>query len=57
MNCARGTDVLVMHMAVPETIGTVGRNLHAPPGVIANIAHLNGCRDINSESFYAPQPV
>ena len=35
---ARGVDVLVMHMPVPENIGGVGRNLHAPPSVIGKIA-------------------
>jgi len=35
---AHGTDVLVMHMPVPENISGVGRKLHAPPSVIGNIA-------------------
>jgi ribonuclease BN (tRNA processing enzyme) len=35
---ARGADVLLMHMPVPENIGRVGRNLHAPPSVIGKIA-------------------
>jgi ribonuclease BN (tRNA processing enzyme) len=37
---ARGTDVLVMHMPVPENISGVGRKLHAPPSVIGNIAKM-----------------
>jgi len=35
---ARGADVLVMHMPVPEGISGAGRRLHAPPGVIGDIA-------------------
>ena len=35
---ARGADVIVMHMPVPEGITGVGRRLHAPPGVIGDIA-------------------
>ena len=35
---ARGTDILIMHMPVPENIGGVGRRLHAPPSVIGEIA-------------------
>lgn len=35
---ARGADVLVMHMPVPEGITGVGRKLHAPPSVIGKIA-------------------
>ena len=38
----RGADVLVMHMPVPENIGGVGRNLHAPPSVIVKIAAETG---------------
>jgi hypothetical protein len=39
---ARGTDVLVMHMPVPENISGVGRKLHAPPSVIGKIAAESG---------------
>jgi len=35
---ARGADILVMHMPVPENIGGAGRKLHAPPSIIGNIA-------------------
>ncbi len=35
---AKDTSILVMHMAVPEDIGGVGRRLHAPPSVIGAIA-------------------
>lgn len=38
INFARGSDVLVMHMPVPEDIGGVGRKLHAPPSIIGKIA-------------------
>jgi len=39
---ARGTDVLVMHMPVPENVGGVARKLHAPPSVIGKIAAETG---------------
>jgi ribonuclease BN (tRNA processing enzyme) len=35
---ARGTDVLVMHLPVPENISGVGRKLHAPPSLVGKIA-------------------
>jgi ribonuclease BN (tRNA processing enzyme) len=35
---AKGADILVMHMAVPENITGAGRNLHTPPSVIGKIA-------------------
>ena len=35
---AKGADVLVMHMVVPENVEGVGRRLHAPPSVIGDIA-------------------
>ena len=35
---AQGTDILVMHMPVPEKVTGAGRNLHAPPSIIGNIA-------------------
>jgi len=35
---ARGADVLVMHLVVPENVKGVGRRLHAPPSVIGEIA-------------------
>lgn len=39
---ARDTDVLVMHMPVPENVGGVARKLHAPPSVIGKIAAETG---------------
>ena len=39
---ARGADVLVMHMPVPENISGVGRKLHAPPSLIGKIAAETG---------------
>ena len=38
LDFAHDTDVLLMHMPVPEGITGVGRKLHAPPSVIGNIA-------------------
>ena len=35
---AKDADVLVMHMPVPEDVTGAGRKLHAPPGVIGEIA-------------------
>ena len=35
---AKDADVLVMHMPVPEGVTGAGRKLHAPPGVIGEIA-------------------
>ena len=35
---ARGADILVMHMVVPENVAGAGRALHAPPGRIGEIA-------------------
>jgi ribonuclease BN (tRNA processing enzyme) len=35
---AKNADVLVMHMPVPQGVSGVGRKLHAPPGVIGEIA-------------------
>jgi ribonuclease BN (tRNA processing enzyme) len=35
---AKNADVLVMHMPVPQDVSGVGRKLHAPPGVIGEIA-------------------
>jgi ribonuclease BN (tRNA processing enzyme) len=35
---ARGADVLVMHLVVPENVKGVGRRLHAPPSIIGKIA-------------------
>jgi ribonuclease BN (tRNA processing enzyme) len=35
---AKDATILVMHMPVPEGVGGAGRNLHAPPSVIGQIA-------------------
>ena len=35
---ARNATILVMHMPVPEGVSGAGRQLHAPPSVIGNIA-------------------
>jgi len=50
---ARGADILVMHMAVPENIGRVGRNLHAPPSIIAKIAVSTGADKLVLSHFMA----
>ena len=50
---ARGTDVLVMHMPVPENIGGVGRKLHAPPSVIGKIAAETGTGKLVLSHFMA----
>lgn len=35
---ARNADVLVMHLAIPESAGSVARSLHAPPSRIGEVA-------------------
>ena len=50
---ARGTDVLVMHMPVPENISGVGRKLHAPPGIIGKIAAETGASTLVLSHFMA----
>ena len=50
---ARGTDVLVMHMPVPENIDGVGRKLHAPPSVIGTIAAQTGAGTLVLSHFMA----
>jgi len=50
---ARGVDVLIMHMPVPENIGGVGRNLHAPPSVIGKIAAETGAAKLVLSHFMA----
>ena len=39
---ARNATILVMHMPVPEGVSGAGRQLHAPPSVIGNIAQQAG---------------
>jgi len=50
---ARGADVLVMHMPVPEGISGVGRKLHAPPSVIGDIAAASGVKKLVLSHFMA----
>ncbi|MGA9575761.1 MAG: MBL fold metallo-hydrolase [Lysobacterales bacterium] len=50
---ARGADVLVMHLAVPENISGIGRNLHAPPSVIGRIAAETGAGKLVLSHFMA----
>jgi ribonuclease BN (tRNA processing enzyme) len=50
---ARATDVLVMHMPVPEDISGVGRKLHAPPSVIGSIAAKAGVEKLVLSHFMA----
>lgn len=50
---ARDTDVLVMHMPVPENISGVGRKLHAPPSVIGKIAAETGAGKLILSHFMA----
>jgi len=50
---ARGTDVLVMHMPVPENISGVGRKLHAPPSLIGKIAAETGTAKLVLSHFMA----
>lgn len=50
---ARGADVLVMHMPVPENISGIGRKLHAPPSVIGKIAAETGTAKLVLSHFMA----
>jgi len=50
---ARGADVLVMHLAVPENTRGVGRKLHAPPSVIGKIAAATGAGTLVLSHFMA----
>jgi len=50
---ARGADVLVMHMPVPEGISGVARRLHAPPSVIGDIAAATGAGKLVLSHFMA----
>jgi ribonuclease BN (tRNA processing enzyme) len=50
---ARGADVLVMHMPVPEGVSGVGRRLHAPPSVIGDIATASGAGKLVLSHFMA----
>jgi len=50
---ARGTDVLVMHMPVPEGVTGVGRKLHAPPSLIGKIATETGTEKLLLSHFMA----
>lgn len=50
---AQGADILVMHMPVPEGVSGVGRNLHAPPGVIGSIAAKTGAGKLILSHFMA----
>ena len=50
---AHGADVLVMHMPVPLRFICVGRNLHAPPSVIAEIATKSATKKLVLSHFMA----
>ena len=50
---AHDTDLLVMHMPVPENISGVGRKLHAPPSLIGKIAAETGTRKLLLSHFMA----
>ena len=50
---ARGADVLVMHMVVPEDVDRVGRALHAPPSRIGEIAAAASPRQLVLSHFMA----
>ena len=50
---ARGVDVLVMHMPVPESISGIGRKLHAPPSLIGKIAAETGTGKLVLSHFMA----
>ncbi len=50
---AKNANVLVMHMPVPEGVTGAGRKLHAPPGVIGEIAAKAAVRTLVLSHFMA----
>ena len=50
---AKNADVLVMHMPVPEGVTGAGRQLHAPPSVIGDIAANAGVEKLVLSHFMA----
>ncbi len=50
---AKNATVLVMHMPIPEGAGGVARRLHAPPGVIADIASESRAKTLVLSHFMA----
>lgn len=50
---ARGADVLVMHLVVPEGITGAGRKLHAPPSRVGEIAAATGAKTLVLSHFMA----
>lgn len=50
---ARGADLLVMHMAIPEGIGGPASRLHATPGEIGRVAAAAGARRLVLSHFMA----
>lgn len=50
---AKDATVLVMHMPVPEGVTGVGRKLHAPPGVIGEIASAANVETLVLSHFMA----
>lgn len=50
---AKGADLLVMHLVVPEDIEGAGRRLHAPPSVIGDVAARAAPRRVVLSHFMA----
>ena len=50
---AKGADILVMHLVVPEDVSGVGRRLHAPPSVVGGLAARAGARKLVLSHFMA----
>ena len=50
---AKGVDLLVMHLVVPEGIEGAGRRLHAPPSVIGEVAARAAPRRVVLSHFMA----
>jgi ribonuclease BN (tRNA processing enzyme) len=53
INFANEADILVMHLPVPEEIQGAGRNLHAPPSIIGNIAARTKTKKLVLSHFMA----
>lgn len=48
---ARGADVLVAHMAIPEAADRIARRLHAPPGVWGELAQASNAKQLLLSHF------
>ena len=50
---ASGTELLIMHLPIPEDAGPRARQLHAPPSTVGRIAKSSGARELLLSHFMA----